>query len=442
MMSKFKLKFQESLIKSITYSPLALAISLALAAAYRPLSLNKDILEDYSLITQDGFQWILQGRALANFIFGEPWPQLRNPGYVLITALDSFLGSQGIAIAISVFLALLIQILVIYKISFVLNNSIFFAGALVLAYILNPIQFIALHVLSDALSIAWMFIVIYGAFLIFFLEKHIKFLYLASFGLVASQFQLYTLFPILFIIIFLIIKIKIAQKNNNYYKKALFYVTIGLIAGILLRQLWYKFIDHASTPNQLSLIDFNLANFNFYVNTWGWLIAPLLFLYLIFYLFLKKIKIRKNLFSNFIISLTLVYSAAIFFYDWQESRFSYFLVGILFICFSIIVSGENRKPMLNTLGVASISIALIFGSVYTPENKWAPKIGESVLWRPWILHGFWGSPPYAEYVVARNKYCVENKFVSSSAEDVVKNEMPLITNSDPDIGIFAIKNCL
>ena len=49
-------------------------------ATYRPMSINrKDILESYSAVTVDGFDFIITGRALASGIYTD-WPVLRNPG--------------------------------------------------------------------------------------------------------------------------------------------------------------------------------------------------------------------------------------------------------------------------------------------------------------------------------------------------------------------------
>lgn len=441
-MKESKMKLTNFLQKSFSLFPLLFAITLALAAAYRPLSLKSDILKDYSPITQDGLQWIMQGRTFAKLHFTESWPELRNPGYVLISSLDGLLGGQGIVFSISIAFALLVQIFVIFKISHRLTGSNFLSGSFASAFILNPINFISLHILSDAFSVALMFLLIYSAFLILYEEKKVNIFYLGLLGLISALFQLYTLYPIIILIVFLALRARDSNINRNYQIKVITYLLMGALTGFLLRQLWYELITHNSSPNQLALISINFNNLNFYLNTWGWLLAPVLISSTIYLIITKKSNLNLNSFTLYIFTLTLLYALSIFFYNWQESRFSYFLVGIFYICLAILVESEKRKWLTNLLAFMVISLALIFGSIFTPTNKWAPQIGESVLFRPWILHGFWGSPPYAEYVATKNKYCKAGVVTIEVDEEILRTEMPLIANSDPEMGRFAIKNCL
>jgi hypothetical protein len=437
---KIKLYF----FKFIQLTPLLGAVTITLAAAYRPLSLNRDLLEDYSLITQDGFQWIIQGRALANLLVSETWPELRNPGYVVITALDAIFGSFGLIISISTAIALLIQLWVIHKIAREVSLSQLSSGAIALAFILNPINFIALHLLSDAISVSIMMLMVFVTFLIIHQEKQINPISLFLLGSIGALFQLYTLYPILLLLFFIIILFQQKQINlkREYLKKLFIITSAGLILGLFLRYFWYSLIEHQSTPKQFELIVFSLKNLMFYVNTWSWLLAPI-FLSGLYFVIIKKVKIvKKEVFKWYLITLSTIYATSIFFYDWQESRFSYFLVALLFVLFIVIISKEKREVTTNFISVNLVVLALIFGSIFTPTNKWAPEIGESVMWRPWILHGFWGSPPYLEYVNARNQFCKNGVIQIEVDEQVIRENIPIVANSDPNLGIFALKNCL
>lgn len=437
---KIKLRF----FKFIQLIPLLGAMTIALAAAYRPLSFKKDLLEDYSLITQDGFQWIIQGRALANPLIGETWPQLRNPGYVVITALDAIFGSFGLMISISIATAFVTQIWVIYKIALEVLLSKFSAGAISLAFILNPINFIALHVLSDAISVSLMMLTILAAFFIIYKKKQIKPIYLLLLAVTSALFQIYTLYPIVLLLLFTTILFQQNQitLKKEYLKKLIIMTSGGLVLGLFLRYFWYILIEHQSTPNQFDLIFFSLKNLRFYINTWTWLLSPI-FLSGFFFMLIKKVKILKtDIFIWYTVVLFLIYAVSIFFYDWQESRFSYFLVALLCVLFTMILSKERKEKINNFVTINLVILALIFGSVFTPTNKWAPEIGKSVMWRPWILHGFWGSPPYSEYVIARNQFCENGVIQIEVNEQTIRENMPLVANSDLNLGIFALKNCL
>jgi hypothetical protein len=425
------------------YSPLVLAISYALAAAYRPLSLKSDILSDYSLITSDGFQWIMQGRALAQGIFDQTWPELRNPGYVLITALDAFLGSAGIAIALSIALALLIQIYVIYFFTYKFSKSHLAASLIALAMILSPIHFIALHVLSDAISVALMLLMLLFAFKTLNYQK-IRFLNLFILSLATPLFQLYTLYPLLILIPFLFFLFFTLQDSEQRVaiRNTLVTILSGSFIGVSLRQLWYYLIPHESSPIQFGLINLSLNNMYFYLNTWAWLIGPIFFILLITFSFLRFNLKTKNLFSYYVTALFSIYGVSIFFYNWQESRFSYFLTVLSFIIFALTLSKVSSLGLVNLLSFSLAFLLLFFGSILTPTNKWAPEIGEYVYFRPWILHGFWGSPPYAEYINTKHAYCEDGKLQITLTEEFINQQMPLISRSDPALGKFALENCL
>ena len=134
-----------------------------LIVTYRPLSLNrKDIIESYSAITVDGFDFIVTGRALASGIFSNS-PVLRNPLFTAISTLDSVLGGIGIAFSVFIGIALSLQF---YSISKILKhfqiNSIM-SASLFIVFFMNNIHFIDVYILSDAISLSLM---LYGISLI------------------------------------------------------------------------------------------------------------------------------------------------------------------------------------------------------------------------------------------------------------------------------------
>jgi len=426
----------------LEYSPTIAAVFIALAAAYRPISRNKDLLEDYSLITRDGFQWIIQGRAFSNGLFSEPWPELRNPGYVFVTALDNLFGAAGYVISLSIAVSLLVQIFVIHYISFQLLKSRLLAGIIALAVILSPIQFISIHVLSDASSVALMFLIILQIFKVLYLEKKINLFYFFILTLITPLFQLYTIYPLIVLII-LTIYVRFRYPKNNshsYLIKISLYGFLGLLLGVIIRQTWYASIPHESVPNQFSLINFNFENFYFYLNTWTWLIGPTIVLSLLIIAF---IKLRNfNIFTVYIFSLFTFYAISIFFYSWQESRFSYFLTILSFIVFTLCVSLLKSNNIKSLISISLAALVFIFGSVFTPTDKWSPTVGESVMFRPWILHGFWGSPAYTEYTSARNLYCLADVIQVEVTDKLIEETMPIIYRSDLQLAKFALKNCL
>ncbi|MCX7124323.1 MAG: hypothetical protein NTU49_00935 [Gammaproteobacteria bacterium] len=57
-----------------------------------------DFLNSYAFISQDGYDYLLEGLALKQLLTGlndAPWPMLRNPGYVLALFADAALNANG-----------------------------------------------------------------------------------------------------------------------------------------------------------------------------------------------------------------------------------------------------------------------------------------------------------------------------------------------------------
>jgi hypothetical protein len=78
-----------------------LVVALAFSAAFYGVAVRKlrgDVLNSYPFVTLDGYDWLLEGNAVAALLSGDhhiDLPVLRNPAYVLCIAADAALGGTG-----------------------------------------------------------------------------------------------------------------------------------------------------------------------------------------------------------------------------------------------------------------------------------------------------------------------------------------------------------
>jgi hypothetical protein len=191
----------------LTIVKLAILAQIAIVT-YRPLSLNqKDLLESYSAITVDGFDFIITGRALMGGIISD-WPVLRNPLFTSISALDSFFGNFGVAFSITIGISLLLQFISLSKLCNYFKLNEITSASIFLVFFMNNIHFIDVYILSDSISLSLM---LFGITLII-VKKSNKSELLGSLLIVFSSLgQFYTLFGLLFL---LIADFSVYFKNN------------------------------------------------------------------------------------------------------------------------------------------------------------------------------------------------------------------------------------
>lgn len=433
MIKKFKSEITLNLVKLIV-------IIQILIVTYRPLSLNrKDIIESYSAITVDGFDFIVTGRALASGIFSN-WPVLRNPLFTAISTLDSVLGGIGIAFSIFIGFALALQFYTISKILKHFQINSIMSASLFIVFFMNNIHFIDVYILSDAISLSLM---LYGISLIITKEDQEKELLGGLIIITSSLGQFYTLFGLLFM--FLPNNFSLKDLINKFKQKASIVLIIYIIFTFLFRKFWTSLISHDSVPVNFSLLKFNLNMFNFYLNTWSVIFIPFIIVFI--YLLIMNIKfphvLLKEYFTNTGIYITIIVGLFIFFYQWKESRFSYLLFIFVLINLILIVSKTiNSKQTQSALILLAI-FTIVFNVIWTPRDNWQPRAGESRFFRPWVTERYWERVPFSLYVELRDMKCSTDSKTNSNQEisSVIESQIGKLW-LNPNTVKFGIKNCL
>lgn len=408
---------------------------------YRPLSLNqKDLLESYSAITVDGFDFIITGRALMEGIITD-WPVLRNPLFTSISSLDRLFGNFGVAFSITIGISLLLQFISLNKICnhFKLNEKI--SASIFLIFFVNNIHFIDVYILSDSISLSLM---LFGITLIV-IKKNLSSELLGSLLIVFSSLgQFYTLFGLLFL--FIPNQIKINDIFFRLRQKNIIITALAIIISFIIRKIWSLQIEHESVPANFSLLKFNIDMFNFYVNTWVVIFIPFI-ISILYFLFINPIAIVKSIKQNFINSglyISIIVGFFIFFYQWSESRFSY-LLFILVTLNVIIALGKGAfSKHKNHLLILTAVLTIFFNIFWSPKDNWQPRVGESKFLRPWATERYWERVPFAYYVEIRDKHCPSNEALATTEQvnDLLELDLMELPGPIRDTARFGIENCL
>lgn len=416
-------------------------IFISLIAGYRPISLGReDLISAYSAITVDGFDFIIVGRALAEGFIGEII-SLRNPAYTLISYLDAITGKVGLIFGATISLSLILQIFSLIKIMKFFRLQIVMQNLILLSFFIHWIHFINLYILSDLFSLSIMLLGFYflvtGLNAINFTRKEFIGILLIS---VSALGQFYTLLSLGV----LILKITNFSINKVIRFKILSIVCFNIFIIVAVRSYWNFLIPHKSVPLNLELIKFNFNMFNFYLNTWFVMFMPLVIPVIIFVMPRIKKDFLYNLSkeSLFFKSNVLVIALITFFYQWAESRFSYLLFIFTFVL--VIYTVRNNEKIWKDFLYLCTVLTILFSVFWSPTNKWQPRVGETVFFRPWIVERYWETVPFKYYVELRESYCgisgaseKEKRWEQINNSDILRLVVPV-----RETALFGIRNCL
>ena len=424
----------------LTIVKLAILAQIAIVT-YRPLSLNqKDLLESYSAITVDGFDFIITGRALMGGIISD-WPVLRNPLFTSISALDSFFGNFGVAFSITIGISLLLQFISLNKLCNYFKLNEITSASIFLVFFMNNIHFIDVYILSDSISLSLMF---FGITLII-VKKSNRSELLGSLLIVFSSLgQFYTLFGLLFL--FMPNHIKIRDIFFRLKQKNSIITILAILISFIVRKIWSLQIGHESVPANFSLLKFNINMFNFYINTWVVIFIPFI-ISLLYFSFINPVAIVKSIKQYFFKSglyISIIVGIFIFFYQWNESRFSYLLFIFVMINIIVFFGKELLSNHKNHLLILTAILTIFFNIIWAPKENWQPRVGESKFLRPWVTERYWERVPFAYYVEIRDKYCLskDNSATIEQMNERFESDLMVLPSPIRDTARFGIANCL
>ena len=221
---------------------------------------------------------------------------------------------------------------------------------------------------------------------------------------------------------------------------------LAILISFIVRKIWSLQIGHESVPANFSLLKFNINMFNFYVNTWVVFFIPFI-ISLLYYSFINPVAIVKSIKQNFIESglyISIIVGTFIFFYQWNESRFSYLLFIFVMINIIVFFGKELLSNHKNHLLILTAILTIFVNTIWAPKDNWQPRVGESKFLRPWVTERYWERVPFAYYVEIRDKYCLskDNSATIEQMNERFESDLMELPGPIRDTARFGIANCL
>jgi hypothetical protein len=385
-----------------------LDIAFTLYLAWLPSGMISDsILRNWSRISSDGFDWIVQGRLIldSEVVF----PILRNPGFVGVSYLDGLTGGNGVVFWLVNFLGLFLQYLAIkaFARKYRVNNLILILISL--TYFSCFIHFYSFYVLADTFAVGLV------AFSIAVIQTNRDLNRAQTQGLVllllvASLSQIYSLIG-LFVLI-----AGYVRDKKYFFGLMLFSEFITIFLTIEL--LYYKFITHLSVPKQVSLLQISLDMKDFYLNLlFLTIMLPVILAMLIVFVFNNKVDTYRNLYKSWDVLPGLLMSIAPLFYQWEESRFIYLgyalLVPVLLLRSVHLISRESFFEGRRQLSSLILIVGIAGTVIISPTDFWKPTLKNVGFENFWVIKMKQStnssSGPYEGLMEKVEDYCTDNK---------------------------------
>jgi hypothetical protein len=329
------------------------------------------ILDNHPFISQDGFDWYVEGVYLVKLLQGHALgelPILRPPTFVFVTAVDYVVGGNGVFIAfiysVSIFLSFYFLLMIAELMQSGSRNN-FSAIIFALGMTIYPLNFVRPYLLADCfagmLSIAAVYTLLKAE-----QKKSLTLIIFSGFILViAGLTQTYAMIPYLILCLSRLFIFKEAERIHKIETLLVAVASIGLY--VLLTYLWRNIIPHVVTPDYFSLLEFSSEMFPFYLNTWSYFFLPFILFFIfssrnVFIIDWKNI----NLLAIGFINITLFF--LIFIYQWPESRFTFYIWPWFMLLFTAILYFP-KKYFGKYFLIGSIFLMVFLA----PINYWAPK---------------------------------------------------------------------
>jgi hypothetical protein len=262
--------------------------------------------------------------------------------------------------------------------------------------------------------------------------------------------QMYAIAPLLFGITYLGFEM-ILSKN----KRKLILVS-GLIILVLisvsLKNIWEVVVAHESRPKQLELLSISIDMLPFYLNVWFYLFFPIIIVTLVLLAKIKTIFQETFLSTEYKQFWFIIFFQACFliilsfFYQWEESRFSYSYSGLIYLSllpFGIVVTQKFSKNVKKIAAISFLITSILFSFVFTPANPWSMKLSEIDMFNPWILQLYPTNNKYEWVDILISENCNVNfqKISEESLSNVLSKQTEL-SSYESVVVEFSLRNCL
>jgi hypothetical protein len=370
---------------------------------------GEDFVNSYPFIRADGFDWLYQGYVLYERLRGQCVPVLwflRDPGFILVCALDVALGAAGLVVILAHTLSFFVTGLALLKAARLYALPLIVVASVTAIVLLQPLNYVRLFVLADPLAVGLLTVSTYA--MLHHLRTHsLKALTLSALlALIGGMTQTYAAIP--FIVGTAVSVIANARSRQSLLNIGAIFVGFA-VCLLALTLAWRAAMPHEEVPIPFSSLQLSFDMVPFYARAWSLVYVPLL-PFAVTALVVWWRSDRRFHSEVLFLGVTVVLFAGLsVFYQWAEARFTFIYQPVVLLLLMALGSPAamatlqtRRRWDLATAG-ALCSAVLVAGSVaVTPLTYYGPP---TLTWRPrssWILEA-WFSRPVDRFELARSR---------------------------------------
>lgn len=412
---------QEKYLRATTTLTLMMLTGVSLVITARLLWLaGNDMIDSYPFMFPDSFDWITNALyyiEIYKYHLTPTFPTIRAPFFPLLIALTYLIGLSNMVIVIIQFASWGIILYTLKCARLLQIRDAFLVPLLLFLGAHYSFNMFRTYILADMVCIFLITVSIYY-YLIYLRGNRRRSLLSASLlSSIAGITQVFGLFPAL---AFSGLQLFYAVMTRDLKSFQCAVLNLVLPGAAQVSWMLYKFIHFgdptATQVNHFSLLKFSFANFHYYSHVWLIFFFPLICTGMILLPF-YKLEIRSyrsflNLEVVFLAVVNLLFVLSIFFYQWQESRFTtYFLSTAAIFGYLVLHQATKKIP---TFAFLLVSFLNIFLAAVPTNDLMRPKFYsyiENVFKLESILHRNFLAQLFAADQVHRlsNIDCIEKR---------------------------------
>lgn len=388
-----------------------LGLVIVYALPLSRVSVPGDFFNSYPFITDDGFDWILEGAALHDRLAGKHVPPLhllRAPGFVLVTALDSAVDGRGLVVILAQGTAFFVTGLLLLSLARRLGVSPLLAGATLAVAMLTPLNYFRLFVLADPLAVALLCGSAVSLLRYFEAPSARSIGTAAGLAVIGALTQTYAAIPFL-VGSALDVALR-ARRRQSIKLPAAALILAGLaLAGLKL--LWKASMPHLFELSTFGVLGASFAMWDFYLHVWTFAFAPILpALVTGIYCWLRRGRPREVQVAFATLSV-LAFAILSFFYQWPETRFTFIYHPLVIVLVLLLLAptssadeetttfrsrraGDPPLGAIAAAGVVASALLVVAQLGVTPSSYWSTRL-DTLEWKPersWLAIAWAGQP--------------------------------------------------
>ena len=337
-----------------------------------------DLVNSYPYISADGFDWLVEGFAVARWFDGVAIPELpvaRSPGFVSVTFADYQIGAGGSLLFAVISAAVVTSLAVMLLLAWWGRIPRYQAAVVVLVFAVSPLGFSRMWILSDQIATA--FLVVAAVALYPYVTRGSRRWLVAATVAAAlgGATQIYGLMAFLVVGGWCFAVSVWRRKPDHLLAAAL---VLAPVTAFVLLELWLGKVPHTGVPLQLGLIGFNFDMLGFYADVWSFAFAPLLPMLGVLVVFRWREVLTSPVLTGYWLAV-LALMGSTFFYQFEDFRFTVPTSLMLGVAIMATLPGERPLPRPRELMAATAVLAVFVGLFLAPAVYVKPRWSEMEL---------------------------------------------------------------